>query len=79
MNRDLLKLLTGLFLQDETDIVNEIGRLRSRGLTDYHAEAALERVQAILRKLENDCWKYVPNAECQETMSPETCCTSVRS
>lgn len=60
MNRDLLKLLTGLFLQAETDIVNEIGRLRSRGLTDYHAEAALERVQAILRKLENDCWKYVP-------------------
>lgn len=30
------------------------------GLVDYHAVAALERVQAILRKLENDCWKYVP-------------------
>ncbi len=55
-----LETLLGLFLQAETDIVNEIGRLRSRGLTDYHAEAALERVQAILRKLENDCWKYVP-------------------
>ena len=30
------------------------------GLVDYHAVAALERVQAILRKLENDAWKYVP-------------------
>lgn len=55
-----LEALIALFLQAETAIVNEIGRLRSRGLTDYHAEAALERVQTILRKLENDCWEYVP-------------------
>ena len=27
---------------------------------DYHAIASLERVQAILRKLENDAWEYVP-------------------
>ena len=27
---------------------------------DYHAEAALERVQAILRSLENESWEYVP-------------------
>ena len=55
-----LQRLIGLFLQAETDIINEIGRLRSLGLADYHAEAALERVQAILRKLETDCWTYVP-------------------
>ena len=57
--RELQRLIE-LFLQAETDIINEIGRLRSLGLADYHAEAALERVQAILRKLETDCWTYVP-------------------
>lgn len=55
-----LRRLIDLYLQAETDIINEIGRLRSLGLVDYHAEAALERVQKILRKLENDCWTYVP-------------------
>ena len=58
-DRELQRLIE-IFLRAETDIINEIGRLRSRGLVDYHAEAALERVQAILRKLENDCWTYVP-------------------
>lgn len=57
--RELARLIE-LFLQAETDIINEISRLRSRGLVDYHAVAALERVQAILRKMENDCWTYVP-------------------
>lgn len=57
--RELQRLIS-LYLKAETDIINEIGRLRSRGLVDYHAEAALERVQAILRSLENDCWTYVP-------------------
>lgn len=57
--RELEKLIA-LFLQAETDIINEIGRLRSQGLVDYHAVAALERVQSILRSLENDCWEYVP-------------------
>lgn len=47
-------------MKAETDIINEIGRLRSQGLVDYHAVAALERVQAILRKMENDSWEYVP-------------------
>ena len=55
-----LEKLRELFLKAETDIINEIGRLRSMGLVDYHAVAALERVQAILRKLESDCWEYVP-------------------
>ena len=57
--RELQKLIQ-IFLKAETDIINEIGRLRSQGLVDYHAVAALERVQAILRKMESDCWEYVP-------------------
>lgn len=55
-----LEKLIQVFLKAETDIINEIGRLRSLGLVDYHAVAALERVQAILRKMENDAWEYVP-------------------
>ena len=55
-----LRRLIDLYLQAETDIINEIGRLRFLGLVDYHAEAALERVQKILRKLENNCLAYVP-------------------
>ena len=55
-----LKRLIRIYLRAETDIINEIGRLRSRGLVDYHAVAALERVQAILRQLEADDWEYVP-------------------
>lgn len=58
-SRELQKLIA-LYLQAETDIVNEIGRLRSLGLADYHKVAALERVQAILRRLEDDSWTYVP-------------------
>ena len=55
-----LKKLIQVFLKAETDIINEIGRLRSLGLVDYHAVAALERVQSILRKMEEDSWEYVP-------------------
>ena len=57
--RELQKLIE-IYLRAETAIINEIGRLRSSGLTDYSAVAALERVQAILRKMENDSWEYVP-------------------
>ena len=59
-NEKELQKLIRLFLKAETDIINEIGRLRSQGLVDYHAVAALERAQLILRKLESDCWEYVP-------------------
>lgn len=59
-NEKELEYLIRLFLRAETSIINEIGRLRSQGLVDYHAVAALERVQKILRKLESDCWEYVP-------------------
>lgn len=59
-NATELEALRKVFLQAETDIINEIGRLRTLGNVDYHAVAALDRVQAILKGLENDCWKYVP-------------------
>lgn len=58
-NRYLEKLIQ-IYLRAETDIINEIGRLRSQGLIDYHAVASLERVQGILRQLETDCWEHVP-------------------
>ena len=57
--RELQKLIS-IFLKAETAIINEIGRLRSEGLIEYHAVAAIERVQAILRKMESDSWEYVP-------------------
>lgn len=59
--RELQKLIS-IFLKAETDIINEIGRLRSMGNADYHAVAALERVQAILRQMENDSWEWAPKA-----------------
>ena len=59
-NEKELEKLIQIFLKAETDIINEIGRLRSMGNVDYHAVAALERVQQILYSLENDCWDYVP-------------------
>ena len=59
-NEKELQKLIQIFLKAETDIINEIGRLRSQGLIAYSAVAALERVQAILRQMESDCWEYVP-------------------
>ena len=59
-NEKELEKLISIFLKAETDIINEIGRLRSQGNVDYHAVAALERVQAILKQLETDSWEYVP-------------------
>lgn len=57
-NRRELEKLISIFLKAETDIINTIGRLRSAGNVDYSQVAAMERVQAILRKLENDAWTY---------------------
>ena len=59
-NEQELKKLIAVFLRAETAIINEIGRLRSSGLADYGSVAALERVQAILRQMENDSWEWVP-------------------
>lgn len=61
-NEKELQKLISIFLKAETDIINEIGRLRSQGLIEYHAVAALERVQAILRKMESDSWEWAPKA-----------------
>lgn len=61
-NEKELEKLIAIYLKAETDIINEIGRLRSQGLVDYHAVAALERVQEILRRMESDAWEYVPIA-----------------
>ena len=61
-NEKELQKLIQIFLKAETDIINEIGRLRSQGLIEYHAVAALERVQAILRQMENDSWEWAPKA-----------------
>lgn len=55
-----LKRLIELYLKAETEIINEIGKLRSQGNVDYHVVASLDRVQAILRKLESDSWTYAP-------------------
>ena len=59
-NEKELQKLIQIFLKAETAIINEIGRLRAQGNVDYHAAAALDRVQAILTKLDSDCWEYVP-------------------
>lgn len=59
-NEKELEALRKIFLKAETDIINEIVRLRSLGNVDYHAVAALNRVQAILKKMESDSWEYVP-------------------
>lgn len=59
-NEKELQKLIQIFLKAETAIINEIGRLRSQGLIDYSVVAALERVQAILRQMENESWEYVP-------------------
>ena len=56
----MIEKLVRIFLKAETDIVNEIGRLRSKGNIDYHAVAALERIQGILKKMESDSFEYVP-------------------
>ena len=61
-NEKELQKLIQIFLKAETDIINEIGRLRSQGLIDYSVVAALERVQAILRQMENDSWEWAPKA-----------------
>lgn len=61
-NERELKKLIEIYLRAETAIINEIGRLRSSGLADYSAVAALERVQAILRQMENDSWEWAPKA-----------------
>ena len=53
------EILRKIYLQAEQDIINEIARLRARGLIDYHASAALERVQQILQRMLNRSGGYI--------------------
>lgn len=59
-NEKELEALRKVFLKAETDIINQIAYLRSVGNVDYHAVAALERVQKILEKMQDDALKYIP-------------------
>lgn len=59
MNRYLSKLVQ-IYQRAETAIINEIARLRERGLADYHRVAALDRVQKILASMQSEGWIYVP-------------------
>ena len=59
-NERELEALRKLFLRSETEIINEIASLRQRGLADYHKVAALQRVQEILKEMQEESWKYVP-------------------
>ena len=60
-NRRELDKLISIYLKAETDIINEIARLRSMGLIDYHAVAAPERGQAILNKTQTGPWEHIPH------------------
>lgn len=55
-----LEKLREIFLKAENDLIAEIARQRSKGLVDYHTQAALDRVQKILQGMVDDAWKYVP-------------------
>lgn len=55
-----LERLIALFLKAETSIINTLGRLRSKGLADYHIEGSLQRVQETLQGLRTSSWEYVP-------------------
>lgn len=55
-------MLIRLYLKAESDIINEIARLRSLGLADYHVVAALRRVREILNGLKTDAWEWAPKA-----------------
>ena len=59
-NEKEIQKLISIYLKAETDIINEIVRLRFQGLVDFQAVAALERVQAILNQMQTDSWEYVP-------------------
>ena len=59
-NWEELEKLREIFLQAENNLIAEIARQRSRGLVDYHTEAALERVQRTLQSMVDEAWKYVP-------------------
>lgn len=54
--------LIKLYLKAESDIINEIARLRSLGFADYHVVAALNRVRQILNSMKTEAWEWSPKA-----------------
>ena len=54
--------LIKLYLKTESDIINEIARLRSLGFADYHVVAALKRVRQILNSMRTEAWEWSPKA-----------------
>ena len=54
--------LIKLYLKTESDIINEIARLRSLGFADYHVVAALKRVRQILNSMKTEAWEWSPKA-----------------
>ena len=57
--REILALQK-IYRRAETDIINELARLRARGLVDYHAVTALLRVQKILLSMQARAGKVIP-------------------
>lgn len=57
---DVTRFMRMLFLRTERDIINEINRKRASGYVDYAEVAALERIQAILQRMTDEAWGYVP-------------------
>ena len=57
-----LDILKKLYLRTEQEIINELARLRARGLIDYHAVAALNRIQKILQKMVGKSGGYIKRA-----------------
>jgi hypothetical protein len=56
------RALMELYLRAERRIAAEIARKHARGLADYADQAALDRVQGILKKLAADTERYAPAA-----------------
>lgn len=55
----ILDILKRIYLKAEQDIINELARLRSRGLIDYHAVSALDRIQKILEGMTKKSGGYI--------------------
>lgn len=56
-NEKEVQKLSSVYRKAETDIINEIGRLRLQGLANDRAAAALEQVQAILARCRQTSFK----------------------
>lgn len=52
--------LRQIYMKAENDIIRELTRKRNLGLVDYSEVAALERVQEILRNMQDEANEYIP-------------------